>query len=34
MLHLTLNLVTSPVFLILTERASFLRAVNRKSLIS
>ena len=32
--HLTLNLVTSPVFLILTERASFLRAVRRKSLIS
>ena len=30
----TLNLVTSPVFLIFTERASFLRAVNKKSLIS
>ena len=32
--YLTLNLVTSPVFFILTERASFLRAVNKKSLIS
>ena len=34
LLHLTLNLVTSPVFLIFTDRASFLRAVSKKSLIS
>jgi hypothetical protein len=30
----TLNLVTVPVFLIFTDRASFRRAVRRKSLIS
>ena len=32
--HLTLNFVTSPDFLIFTERASFRLAVSRKSLIS
>ena len=32
--HRTLNLVTGPVFLIFTDRASFRRAVSRKSLIS
>lgn len=34
LLQRTLNLVTSRVFLIFTDRASFLRAVSRKSLIS